>query len=137
MGFSPVSIFKRNAIAAANGSVDDVHSCDVFAQPFDSIDERSKRSRFFLSITSSSFSTKYHVSQLVHPDGRVDYFPEPLYDTQEEEGVYRSSAWYKQQQAMFYITSDILRNATIPFILSYGRVGVAGSLQRISWPPFS
>lgn len=122
VGFCPVSIFKRNAIAAANGSADDVRSCDVFTQPFDSIDERSKRWLFFTAIIHSAFSTKYHVSQLVHPDGRVDYFPEPLYDTQEEEGVYRSSAWYRQQQAMFYMTSDILRNATIPFVLAYGRV---------------
>lgn len=123
VGFCPVSIFKRNAIAAANGSADDVRSCDVFTQPFDSIDERSKR----------AFSTKYHVSQLVHPDGRVDYFPEPLYDTQEEEGVYRSSAWYRQQQAMFYMTSDILRNATIPFVLAYEDL-VAAVLLGVPFP---
>ena len=43
-----------------------------------------------------------------------------MYDLQDVENIYHSSSWYRQQRTMFYAASDLLRNASVPFILSYG-----------------
>ena len=43
MGFAPASIFRSNAIAADNGSPEDVSACAVFTQSLDEIDEVSKK----------------------------------------------------------------------------------------------
>lgn len=122
-----MSIFRSNVIASAHGSEDDVQACNVFTQPVDTLDEASKRLVLVFRLISRSFASKYHISKILYADGLEVYLPEPLYDLSDVENVYRSSTWYRQQRSMLYLASDLLRNASIPLLLSYG------SLKELSF----